>query len=165
MEPLSEELVEETGEEVALFSPAHGRKEMRRLGKSQPDLLSFMMEFSEDLDQEVKELALYTFFVVYRIFEKGYARRIKRVTAEEIIECYEHNDKLVAGLEVAHDRFFERIARVQVSSQPFVIKYVVDTLFEAPEEEDAIRLTEEDAGFLFLLLKTVIDVLDKKTDE
>jgi len=165
MDPLSEELVEGTWEEVALFSPARGGKEMRRLGKSQPDLLSFMMEFSEDLDQEVKELALYMFFVVYRIFETGYGKRIKRVTAEEIIECYEDNDKLVAGLEVAHDRFFERIARVQVSSQPFVIKYVVDTLFEAPEEEGAIRLTEEDSGFLFLLLKTVIDVLNKKTDK
>ncbi len=164
MEPLSEELVEGTWEEVALFSPVHGRKEMRKLGKNQPDLLSFMMEFSEDLDQAVKELALYMFFVVYRIFEKGYGKRIKRVTAEEIMACYEDNEKLMEGLEVAHDRFFERIARVQVSSQPFVIKYVVDTLFEAPEEEDAITPTDEDAGFLFLLLKTVIDALNKKTD-
>jgi hypothetical protein len=67
------------------------------------------------------------------------------------------------GLEVAHDRFFERIARVQVSSQPFVIKYVVDAIFEAPEDEDPVSLTDEDAGLLFLLLKTVIDVLDGKT--
>ena len=45
--------------------------------------------------------------------------------------------------------------------QPYVMKYVVDTLFEAPEDEDPIELTEEDIGFLFLLFKTVIDVLDQ----
>jgi hypothetical protein len=33
---------------------------------------------------------------------------------------------------------------------------------EDDEREDAGALTEEQKGFLFLLLKTVIDVLDKK---
>jgi hypothetical protein len=163
MEPLSEDLVERTWEEVALFTPARGMKEMGRLGRNQPDLLSFMMEFTADLDQQVKELALYMYFVVYRVFEKGYGKKIKRVTAEEIMDCHGANEKLMEGLEVAHDRFFERIARVQVSSQPFVIKYVVDAIFEAPEDEDPVSLTDEDAGLLFLLLKTVIDVLDGKT--
>ena len=51
-----------------------------------------------------------------------------------------------------------------MSSQPYIIKYVVDTLFEAPEEEDPVLLSEADVGFLFLLLKTVIDLLNKKTD-
>jgi hypothetical protein len=164
MEPLPEDLAERTWEEVALFSPARGRKEMRRLGNNQPDLLSFMMEFSEELDQEVKELAFYMLFVVYRMFEKGYGKKIKRVTAAEIMKCYEDNENLIESMEGAHDRFFERIARVQVSGQPFVIKYVVDTLFEAPEEEDGVKLTDEDAGFLFLLLKAVVDALNKKTD-
>jgi hypothetical protein len=31
---------------------------------------------------------------------------------------------------------------------------------EAPEEEEPVELTEEDVGYIFLLLKTVIDVLD-----
>jgi len=78
--------------------------------------------------------------------------------------CHEANERLMEGMEAAHDRFFERIARVQISSQPFVIKYVVDAIFEAPEDEDPVSLTDEDAGFLFLLLKTVIDALNKKTD-
>jgi predicted TIM-barrel fold metal-dependent hydrolase len=164
VEPLSEDLVERTWEEVALFTPARGRKEMGRLGKNQPDLLSFIMEFSVELDQQVKELALYMFVVVYRMFEKGYGKKIKRVTPKEIMACHEANERLMEGMEAAHDRFFERIARVQISSQPFVIKYVVDAIFEAPEDEDPVSLTDEDAGFLFLLLKTVIDALNKKTD-
>jgi hypothetical protein len=43
-----------------------------------------------------------------------------------------------------------------------VVKYVVDALMEEEEGEDAVALTEEQKGFLFLLLKTVIDVLDQE---
>ena len=43
------------------------------------------------------------------------------------------------------------------------MKFVVETLMEQEEGEDDIELSEEDKGFLFLLLKTVIDVLDQKT--
>ena len=33
---------------------------------------------------------------------------------------------------------------------------------EEPEEEDPIDMTEEDIGLMFILLKTVVDVLDRK---
>jgi hypothetical protein len=164
MERLSEELVEETWQEFASFTPTQVSKEAKKVAKGQPDLLSFMVEFTEELDQEVKELAIYMFFVVNRIFVKGYRKKIKKASPEEIIECYEQNEKLMESLEGAHDRFYERVASVQVSAQPYVIKYVVETLFEVPEEEDPIFISDEDVGFLFLLLKTAIDVLNKKTE-
>jgi len=165
MEPLSEELVEETWQEFASFTPTQMNKEAKKVAMGQPDLLSFMVEFTEELDQEVKELAIYMFFVVNRIFARGYRKKIKKASPEEIIECYEQNEKLMESLEGAHDRFYERVASVQVSAQPYVIKYVVETLFEVPEEEDPIFIRDEDVGFLFLLLKTAVDVLNKKTDD
>ena len=42
------------------------------------------------------------------------------------------------------------------------MKYVADALMEEDEGKDAVRLTEEQKGFLYLLLKTVVDVLDEK---
>jgi hypothetical protein len=51
---------------------------------------------------------------------------------------------------------------VQFSGQPYVLQYVTETLMEAPYEQDPILLTEEDVGFVFMLLKTVVDVLDKQ---
>jgi hypothetical protein len=42
------------------------------------------------------------------------------------------------------------------------MKYVIDALMEGEDGEDAIELTDEHKGVLFLLLKTVIDVLDQK---
>jgi hypothetical protein len=88
-------------------------------------------------------------------------KKIKRIPSQEIIKCHEENESLMESLEGAHERFLDRAARVQVSRQPYVMKYVVDALME--EDEDAAALTEDDKGFLFLLLKTVVDALDKVT--
>ncbi len=161
MEMISETLVEETWEEVAGFSPPHGQNEMSKLEQEQPEILSFLVEFTKDLKQDVQELAIYIFFVVYRIFKKSSGKKIRKISADEIIECFESNEKLMEKLEGTHEKFLERITRTQILTQPYVMKYVVDTLMEAPEEEDPIHLTEEDTGYLFLLLKTVIDLLDK----
>ena len=136
---------------------------MIKVNKNQPNLLAFMMEFTRDLDQEVKELAIYMFYVVCRMFQKSSKKGLKRISPEEIINCYEKTEHLIESLEGAHERFFERIAEVQLSEQPYVMKYVVETLMEAPEEEYPIVLTEDDIGYLFLLFKTVVDLLDKTT--
>ena len=160
MEPIPEAIVEKTWQEVAGFSPDRANKEMMKIGNIQPDLLAFVMESSKETGQEVRELAIYMFLVVYRMFEKAYGK-IKKISSEEIIECYEHNEGLIERLDGADEKFLDRIANVQTSRQPYVVNYVVDGLMEE-EGEDAIELTEEQKGFLFLLLKTVIDVLDQR---
>jgi hypothetical protein len=161
MEPISEELVEETWREFAGFSTARAEKEMIKISKNQPNLLAFMMEFTQELNQDAKGLAIYMFCVIYSIFQKDSKTEIKIVSPEKIVKCYDDNEKLIESLEGAHDKFFERIAGLQFSEQPFVMKYLVETLTEAPEEEDPVPLTDQDTGTLFLLLKTVIDLLDR----
>ncbi|MBI4682916.1 MAG: hypothetical protein HY757_07435 [Nitrospirae bacterium] len=164
MEPLSEELVDETWESFAGYSDEQAYEEAQMVGKSQPEILAFIMEMTEDLDQVIRELAVYMFFVINRMFQNGYGKKIGKISSDEIIACYEDNEKLLESLGGAHEKFFESIARVQMSSQPFIIRYIVETLFEADQEEDPILLGEEDMGYLFLLMKTVVDVLNKKTD-
>ena len=160
MEVIAEELVEETWQGVAGFSSSRAWKEMEKLGAKQPDLLSFMTEYTQDLNPEVKELAIYMFFIVYRIFEKTSKKKIRGISAKEIMKCYESNEKFMERLEGAHEKFLERVAKTQIAAQPYVMKYVVDTLMEMDEEEDPVELTDEDIGYLFLLFKTVIDLLD-----
>ena len=162
MGPIPEAIVEKTWQEVAGFSPDRAKKEMMRIGNSQPELLAFVAESAKEMGQKVRELAIYMFLVVYRMFEEGHGK-IKKISSEEIIEYYEHNEGLMERLEGAHEKFLDRVASVQTSRQPYVVKYVVDALMEEDDEgEDAVALTEEEKGFLFLLLKTVIDVLDQK---
>ncbi len=160
MEPISQELVEKTWKEFAAFPLDRAQKETAAISKNQPNLLAFMMEFTQELSQEVKELAIYMFYVLYRMFQKNSKKKIKRISAEEIITSYEKNEHFIKSLEGVHDKFFERIAGVQLSGQPYVMKYVVETIIEAPEDEEPVALTEEDKGYLFLLLKTVVDLLD-----
>src|SRR4030066_2165153 len=160
MEPISEKFVEKTWQEIAGFSANRANKEMQKVGKNQPDLLAFLMALIEDMDPEVRELAIYIAFVVYRIFE-GSRNKIKKITSKEIIDCYEYNEDLMGRLEGAHEKFLDRIARVQLSKQPYVMKYVVDALMEESGDRDGVELTDEDKGFLFLLLKTEVDLLDK----
>jgi hypothetical protein len=159
-EPISEKFVEKTWQEVARYSPIQASKEMQEMGKNQAELLAFLMALTEDLDLEVKELVIYIAFVVYRIFV-GSRNKVKKVTSKEIIACYEYNEKLMGRLEGAHEKFLDRIARVQVSKQPYIMKYLVDALMGESEDRDGVELTDEDKGFIFLLLKTVVDLLDK----
>jgi len=95
------------------------------------------------------------------MFQKAKGK-IKKISSEEITECYEYNESLMERLEEAHEKFLDRAASIQISRQPYVVKYVVDALVEEEEGEGALTLAEEQKGFLFLLLKTVIDVLDQK---
>jgi hypothetical protein len=166
MEPLSENLVEKTWQEIANYDAGRATKEMMEFGQIQPDLLSFILEFTEDLGEQAGELGVYLLFVIYHMFKNGYGKEIKLITTEEIIECYEENERLMEKLEKAQDEFFNRVAEVQLSPQPYVIRYVVDSLTEEPEEdEDREPLSEEEVGFLFMLLKTVIDVLNLKSND
>lgn len=157
MEVISEELVDKAWQEVGGLNPDQANKEMIKLSQTQPDLLAFMVELTEELDQEARELGIYLFFVVYRMFHAS-GKKIKRIPSKEIIKCYEDNENLLESLEGANERFLERSARSQVFRQPNVMKYVVDALMD---DEDSVALTEYDKGLLFLLLKTVVDVHDR----
>ena len=159
MELISEKLVQKAWQEGGGLNPDQANTEMLKLSESQPDLLAFMVELTEELDPEARELGIYLFFVVYRMFQDS-RRKIKKIPSKEIIKCYEDNENLLESLEGANERFLERSARGQVFRQPNVMKYVVDAIMD---EEDSVALTEYDKGLLFLLLKTVVEVLDKVT--
>src|SRR4030042_3643070 len=98
MEPVPEEIVEKTWQEVAGFSPDRAKKEMMKIGTRQQELLTFVMESAKEMGQEVRELAIYMFLVVYRMFQEAHGK-INKISSEEIIDCYEHNEGLIEKLE------------------------------------------------------------------
>lgn len=159
MAPVDEQLVEVTWKEVAAFSAARASQEMLRLGKKQPNLLGFVTTYLDELRSDAKELGVYVFFVVYRIFEKAERGKLKRISAKRVSDSYDRNETLMMKLEGMHDRFFERVAEVEVSSQSHVMKYIVDTLMEFGEAPDEVVLTDDEIGTLFLVLKTAVDAL------
>ena len=151
MDLLSEGFVEKIWQQAAKFTPDRANKEMLAMGKNQPDLLAFLMAYTDDLQQEVKELAIYIAFVVYKMFLDS-SGKIPRISSKEIMARYNENTRLIESLEGAHEKFIDRIASVQVSKQPYVMKYVLEALME-DAEEDGIDLTEERYWFAFHTFK------------
>jgi hypothetical protein len=161
MKPIPEGLIKRTWLEVACFSDLRRNIEIMKIGKNQPELLTFMAEMINKMDQEVNEPGFSIFFVVYRVFQNANGK-IERISTEEIIECYNNNKILVKKLEESYGNVFDRVATIEIFKQPHVLEYVVDALMEGDEWEDALALAEEQKNFLFVVLKTVIDVLDQK---
>ena len=74
---------------------------------------------------------------------------------------HDENAFFLERLEGAHEKVIDRIAKVTVSKQPYVMKYVLEALME-DSGEDSVALNDDDIGLLFILLKTEIEVLDNK---
>jgi hypothetical protein len=47
-----------------------------------------------------------------------------------MIECFEHNERLMERFEWVDQKFPNRIFSIQTSRQPYVVKYGVDALME-----------------------------------
>lgn len=162
MEQIPEALVEKTWQEVADFTAARADREMQKLGKEQPDLLAFILEVTKDLDRDAKELGIYLFFNVVRMFHKASRTKIPAVSPETILECFEKNSALLESLDEATEESFKRVAAAELSPQPHVMGYVVKAMFEEVED-DPLEIEDEDIGYLYMVLKTVVDVLNQES--
>ncbi|MCC6346604.1 MAG: hypothetical protein IT388_05390 [Nitrospirales bacterium] len=158
MEIISEERVEKVRREVAVMEPAQGNREMIALSKSQPDLLAFLVHATEDIDPSAAEFAVFMAFVVHRMFqqEEGF----ERVSAEELIELHNRNFTLMEELAGGGEGFAETVGKVEIPSQLHVMRCVVEMILDAPESEDPLELSGEEALYLFFLLKTIVEALD-----
>jgi hypothetical protein len=156
-----EDQVEAAAEEVCELMDVRVDTEMTRATSQQPELFAFLMELTEGHGLPAHELAIFLYVVILRAFAKTASRDIRPIEPAAIQKRLEENEALLARLDGAHPRFLERMALSEISKQPFVVQYLVEALVDAPYGEDPVELSEEESGTLFLVLKTVIDVLDE----
>lgn len=162
MEAISEELVNKTRKEIAALSREEANREMLRTCESQPDLVAYMTKMTEGRKTDVQELAIYLLFAINRIFKKGAGRNLNRIGAKNITKFHENNLQLMKRLEADHNEFVSRAARIQLAGQPHVMKYLVGALVKPTSGDVPIELNDEEKGFLYVLLKTSVDLLDEK---
>ncbi len=160
MTTIDEETVEATWEEVASMEPHDAQSAMQEAAKKQPALLAYVMETTSDTREEVQELGIYLYYVIFRMFEVGAEKPLEEVSFEAVERHADRNESLLERLEVAHDRFLLRVSEVETSRQPFIYRYLVEVLFEEDDDE-SVDLAEEETGLLFLTLKTVVDAMDE----
>ena len=154
------EIVEESWLEVGGMSPQAAAKVMKRVSRQQRHIFGFLFALLAEQRREVVELGGYLALVVIRMYEKTlHPAKLRRVPAKSLMEFYDRNEELIGSLEGAHARFVEKILGAELTTQPFVTKYVMEAL----EESDDVALDEDEAAELFMILKTIVDALDDAT--
>ena len=159
MPVIPEDIVENTWREVASFASRDAWRAMEKVTQRQPALLAYVMAETRDCGSDAQELAVYLFFVVLRMFDQLPGHRVKRVSIQQVERRAAENEAALERLADAHERFLERTAQVQAESQSHVLRYLTEAILEGEDPE--VELTEEESGLLFLVLKTVVDLLDR----
>jgi len=153
-----DEIIDAAVTEINEFSDNEGKRFMDGLSRRQPALLAFVTASSEDLTPDASELAIFIFVVIVRTFEMHFGKRLQNVGMKRIESIYEENEKMMEQLVGAQHGALESFAGVQIQKQPWVWKYVVESIFEVDDPE--IHLSQDDIGSLAIIMKTVIDALD-----
>ncbi len=163
MQTIAEETIDTILAEIEGFSPDKFDEEMEKLNKNQPLLFTFILEFTEEFEEELLKIILLVFFAIYRVFHFSYKKKIPQISSEQIVEQFNRNDNFFKSLDEADEVLLDRIAEINISTQPHLVDYLLEVLFEITETEEEIDLADEDSIFIYLLLKTEIDLLDSVT--
>jgi hypothetical protein len=161
MEPLRREVsvleaeaVAATHRAVSAFPPMRRRAEMERLAQQQPDLQAFVFDATGDLSPPAQELGGYVFFVIHEAY-RGRSGRMRAVLTAEILRTLDDNQRLLERLGA--DVFTKASEPGEVTRQPALFSCMVDLVFGQNAAEP--ELDGDERGTLFLILKTVIDIL------
>jgi len=154
-----EDVVEQTWRRIGALDPVSARRGMELAARRQPALLPYVMAYTDDSRPVVRELAVYLYLVVLNMFYSVPAHRLRRVTPRQLDRAIAEREASLEKLSGAHPRFLEPAARALIDTQPHVLRYVTEAILE-PEDEVLEDLTQDEQGLLFLVLGTVIEVLD-----
>ena len=154
-----EQVIEAAWMEIGELTEDQARLHMQRLSRRQPALLAFVTANSEDMSEDGAELGIYMFVTIAHMFEMHFGKRLQNVGPKRIESIHDDNVKILDDLTVADERWLERAAVAQSERQPWVWKYVLESLFE-PDDEEELNLSEEDQGSLAIIMRTVIDALN-----
>ncbi|MBI4510511.1 MAG: hypothetical protein HY698_12835 [Deltaproteobacteria bacterium] len=130
-----------------------------RLLREQPEVLAFVLAGTAQLNAESRAVGVFLGDVIFESFRlAGRDPRALRTTA--FVTALRENREMALRVGQAHDRFAERyLKHSNTLRQPALIRYVTGLLLE-PEEASRHEIPRDDLGPLFIVLKSVIDVLD-----
>lgn len=122
----------------------------RRLGEMRPELVAYLVSATHSLSPAARRAAWQGLELVCEALG---AIELPRVTIAELLAAQDANDELAVRLGVAHPRFADRWLHhgAGLRQRTLLSRLARDAMARAPVGE---------RGALFLVLKTVVDVLD-----
>lgn len=151
------------GADGSPLASAMAGRSAERLLREQPEVLAFVLAGTAQLDAETRAVGVFLADVVYEAFRLG-GRATRPVKTTAFVEALRENRRMAVTVGQAHDRFAERYLRhSRTLRQPALIRYVTGVLLE-PDETCAHTIPRDELGPLFIVLKSVIDVLDQDSE-
>ena len=148
------ETIKQAFHEIDTMSGAKLRRKLDNYTTTNPVLMMFVattesaLSIGEDSDTILDVMA------IFRIFEKHYGRPSPPVQESEVTRFLHENGRSFTRLLSS----FRPTKRAPRTLQPFVLDFIVGRLASRAMEEG---LDPHDIFALFMLMKTIVDVLDK----
>lgn len=156
MNPISEQVVEQTWQRIADFSVREGKALAERFATEQPVVMAYLMAVDSELfNEDERELLFYLGTVVWQMMAQGDAP-LPRVTEQGLARAERANVTMLESLVDASDAdaHVAMAQMLQTYAQPHVFKYVVEALMESAQDEG---IRQDNLGVMMIDLKTVID--------
>ncbi len=135
------------------------RRSAERLLRDQPEVLAFLLAGTAQLAPETRAVGVFLAEVVFEVFRLA-GRSTRPMESHAFIGALRSNREMALRVGQAHDRIAERYLRnSKTLRQPALIRYITGVLLEA-DPTCAHRTPRAELGPLFIVLKSVIDVLD-----
>ena len=139
-----------------IASPGPSAEELLR---EQPEVLAFVMAGTAYLQAEARAVAVFLAEVLLAAFREA-GRSSRPLASVEFVSALRRNREMALRVGQAHERLAERYLRCsRTLYQPALIRYVTGVLLE-PDDRCPHRIPRAQLGPLFIVLKSVIDVLD-----
>jgi hypothetical protein len=149
----------ELGTEDSPLARAMAGKSAERLLREQPEALAFVLAGTAHLDPETRAVGVFLGDIVFESFRLA-GRSTRPVRTTDFVSALRKNRQMALHVGRAHDRFAERYLRCSNTlKQPALIRYVTGVLLE-PDETCAHTIPRDELGPLFIVIKSMIDVLD-----
>ena len=159
MEIIPYEFIDTIQKQIDEMNLEDSQSEMKNVYLEKPNISEYIVAMNEDLDDELNKYSLYLFSVIYIAIKNFYQKKLQIVTDEIIIKCHENNIDLLKKLENSHEAFINRIAETNLKRQPGIYRFISQSIFE--ELQEMSEITEDEEGWIFLILKSAIDALDE----
>jgi hypothetical protein len=126
---------------------------------AQPEVLAFVMAGTAHLRPEARSVGVFLAEVIETTFREA-GRSARPLGSVEFVSALKKNREMALRVGQAHEKLAERYLRCsRTLHQPALIRYVTGILLE-PDPSCPHRIPREELGPLFIVLKSVIDVLD-----
>jgi len=158
---IENEIVESVWQQVATYDAEQASQGMDELRANQAQLIEYVLVTLDGMGEETLETAIYIMYVVCSIFERASSTQLKLITNDEILSTHQSNQQLRLTPNPSARAFHEKYGSLEQTRQPYVTRYVIDALVEEDEGEDPVNLTQDQISSVYLILRTVIDVLDE----